>query len=210
MARARQARPLPDFSTLAPMTSPRIPQPPASAPGNSIGTERQAPTPDIAALARQGSALGASAARQGGGTTGLRVFVTLDMPIGSLQRLVEQCERSGATLVLRGLQNQSLRQTLARVQALLGQRRVSWQIDPEAFEHYRVQAAPTFVLDLPGLTLPNHAAAPNAQCAPGSCTDRQPHVMVSGDVSLDYALQAMARRLPMAAPRALELLRRLQ
>lgn len=210
MARALQARPLPDFSTLAPMTSPRIPQLPASEPANSLGADRQAPAPDIAALARQGNRLGASVSPQGAGTTGLRVFVTLDMPAGSLQRLIEQCERSGATLVLRGLQNQSLRQTLATVQTLLSQRRVSWQIDPEAFEHYRVQAAPTFVLDLPSLTLPNQGDLPNAQCTPGSCTDRPPHVMVSGDVSLDYALQAMARRLPMAAPRALELLRRLQ
>jgi conjugal transfer pilus assembly protein TrbC len=127
------------------------------------------------------------------------VFVTLDMPQGSLERLVEQAERHGATLVLRGLKDQSVRLTLTRIQTLLGQRPVAWQIDPAAFEHYRVHAAPTFVLDLP-----HPARTGQEQCSSGSCTERSPFISVSGDVSLDYALQTMARRQPLAAPRAMQ------
>jgi conjugal transfer pilus assembly protein TrbC len=207
MERARIARPMPpDTSTPAPSSGvPRV----EALPSPLRPTESSHPSAkvlgstgiDIEALARQGQALGSSGGAAGSASqpSGLRVFVTLDMPQGSLERLVTQAERHGATLVLRGLKDQSMRLTLERVQALLGQRPVAWQIDPGAFEHYRVQAAPTFVLDLPHTDPGGHA-----QCTGGGCTERAPFVSVSGDVSLDYALQAMALRQPLAAPRALQ------
>lgn len=210
MERARIARPMPptspSTSTPAPSSGvPRVEALPSplrpTDPGHPSAKVLGSTGIDIEALARQGQALGSSGGASGSASqpTGLRVFVTLDMPQGSLERLVAQAERHGATLVRRGLKDQSMRLTLERVQALLGQRPVAWQIDPGAFEHYRVQAAPTFVLDLPHTAPDGHA-----QCTGGSCTERAPFVSVSGDVSLDYALQAMARRQPLAAPRALQ------
>ena len=195
--RARIERPLPALTT--------IPQPPAlpRIPGESTA---QAPGLDIAALARQGSdlakgATGASAPPPAGG---LRIFVTLEMPRGSLQRLVDQAERGGATLVLRGLRNQSMRQTLAAVSELLGSRKVGWQIDPEAFERFGVQSAPTFVLPVAGTTqMP-------AACTGSSCVAASGFVAVAGDVSLDYALDHMARRHPQAAALAAPHLARLR
>ena len=117
----------------------------------------------------------------------LRIFVTLDMPQGSLRRLVDQAERAGAVLVLRGLKNQSMRQTVAAVSDLLGQRKAGWVIDPEAFERHGVEAAPTFLLTT------GEDAPP---CSATTCTVPRPFVSVSGDVSLDYALEHMARRHP--------------
>lgn len=213
MERARIARPMPPISPpISPATStpapssgvPRVealPSPLRPTESSHPASGRGQTSIDIEALARQGQALGSSGDASGPTSqpSGLRVFVTLDMPQGSLERLVAQAERHGATLVLRGLKDQSMRLTLERVQALLGQRPVAWQIDPGAFEHYRVQAAPTFVLDLPHTDPGGHA-----HCTGGGCTERAPFVSVSGDVSLDYALQAMARRQPLAAPRALQ------
>ena len=210
--KAQRPLPAPETPIPTPRALPRIGPGSGAEPGADRRPAASAAGIDIGALARQGRQLpgamnpGAGAAQE----PALRIFVTLDMPQASLRRLVDQAERAGAVLVLRGLKNQSMRQTVAAVGDLLGTRRVAWQIDPEAFEHYRVQAAPTFVLDLPSLTLPNQRTVQNAQCAPGSCTDRPPYVSVSGDVSLDYALQAIARRLPMAAPRALDLLGKLR
>jgi conjugal transfer pilus assembly protein TrbC len=112
------------------------------------------------------------------------------MPQGSLRRLVDQAERAGAVLVLRGLKNQSMRQTVAAVSDLLGQRRAGWVIDPEAFERHSVEAAPTFLLTM------GEDAPP---CSATTCTVPRPFVSVSGDVSLDYALEHMARRQPGAA-----------
>ena len=191
---ARAERPLPalDATTPPPRPLPRIG--PGAGTGPEAAQRTQAPAAgiDIGALARQGSQIGGTpnAAALPPQEPALRIFVTLDMPQGSLRRLVDQAERAGAVLVLRGLKNQSMRQTVAAVSELLGQRRAGWVIDPEAFERHGIEAAPTFVLTL------GEDAPP---CSATTCTVPRPFVSVSGDVSLDYALEHMVRRHPGAA-----------
>ncbi len=190
--RAKADRPLPgpDASIPAPRAFPRI------GPGSGVEPTQGQPTTgsgiDIGALARQGSQIGGAMSRGAlpPHEPALRIFVTLDMPQGSLRRLVDQAERAGAVLVLRGLKNQSMRQTVAAVSDLLGQRKAGWVIDPEAFERHGVEAAPTFLL-----TTGEDAPSCNAT----TCTVPRPFISVSGDVSLDYALEHMVRRHPRAA-----------
>jgi conjugal transfer pilus assembly protein TrbC len=135
----------------------------------------------------------------------LRIFVTLDMPRASLDLLTDQAARTGAVLVLRGLKSQSMRETLRAVGDLIGSRTVAWIIDPEAFTRYGVDKAPTFVLAL------NDARSATAQhgCS-ADCATAAAFVSVAGDVSLDYALEAMLRGRPDAAPVAEPLLKRLR
>jgi len=119
-------------------------------------------------------------------------------------------------LVLRGLKGQSLRETLAAVSDLIEKRQVAWVIDPDAFTRFGVSSAPTFVLSLAddaavsgpaaASSVDNEAAAP--QCG-SSCLASTAFVRVAGDVSLDYALEAIARRSPASAPRATALLQRM-
>lgn len=226
MVRAQQGRPIPTPERLATQPLRGVPNiPPDTATPATTGTI------DIAALARQGAAL-TTTPTAGNSTTALRVFITLDMPRGSLQRLVEQAERSGATLVLRGLKAQSMRQTLAAAGELIGNRRVSWVIDPNAFLRFQVSAAPTFVLMLAGEAVPARAAiaaiaaitnvptipglgdkAVLPQCSGIGCTtpaSPSEYLSISGDVSLDYALEAMLRRSVDAAPHASAILQRLR
>jgi conjugal transfer pilus assembly protein TrbC len=189
--RAKAERPLPslDATTSPPRALPRIG--PGAGTGPEAAQRPQAPGAgiDIGALARQGSQIGGNpnAGALPPQEPALRVFVTLDMPQGSLRRLVDQADRAGAVLVLRGLKNQSMRQTVAAVTDLLGQRKAGWVIDPEAFERYGIEAAPTFLLTV------GEDAPP---CSVNTCTVPRPFVSVSGDVSLDYALEHMARRQP--------------
>ena len=166
-------------------------------------------------MARQGAALGTPIAANS--ASALRIFITLDMPRTSLQRLVDQAARTGATLVLRGLKAQSMRQTLAAVSELLESRGVSWVIDPDAFTRFQVSAAPTFVLTLADESLPNTPGFGSVpvlpRCAGTGCATPTPeaaYLSVSGDVSLDYALDAMRRASPEAAPRASAILQRLR
>ena len=188
-AKAERPFPAPDATIPAPRTLPRF--------AHGLGAEAGRPPAtgtgiDIGALARQGSQI--SGAMSPGALPpqepALRIFVTLDMPLGSLRRLVDQAERAGAVLVLRGLKNQSMRQTVAAVSELLGQRKAGWVIDPEAFERHGVEAAPTFLLTM-GEDVPT--------CSATTCTVPRPFVSVSGDVSLDYALEHVARRYTGAA-----------
>jgi conjugal transfer pilus assembly protein TrbC len=192
-----KANPFPDADRIG---SQAIPQPPR------VDLQRSAI--DIEALARGKvhlpNAGATSGATSGAAPTPLRIFITLDMPRASLQLLTDQAARAGAVLVLRGLKSQSMRQTVAVVQELIGKRRVAWVIDPEAFTRFAVRQAPTFVL-----TLSDDVNDAQGSCGAG-CATPASFVSVAGDVSLDYALETIQRRQPQAAPRAEPLLKRLR
>lgn len=131
---------------------------------------------------------GSQAAAMAPGKAGPKVliFVSFAMPEATLQRLVDQAARAGATLVLRGLVNGSIRETVTRMQALIGSRRVAVQIDPEAFDRYGIVMTPTFVLVMQD--------AGNEPCTSRVCGSSRQSVKVAGDVTLDYAMQYLSRR----------------
>ena len=132
----------------------------------------------------------------------LLVFVTLAMPEATLRLLVEQAARAHAVLVLRGLKSSSIRQTTARVQQLLGDSTAQFNIDPQAFDRFGVRTTPTFVL--------LKAGAQPSDCAAGACVAPDAFASIAGDVSIDYALQAIAQRAPRFKTDAELLLRRIQ
>jgi len=147
---------------------------------------------DIEKLARQIQEAPAALERGANGTAPrLQIFVTLAMPEASLSALIAQAVRAHAVLVLRGAKNGSVRQTLEAARKLIGTQPVAWQIDPPAFARYRITAAPTFVLTRTG-------AVPTA-CAEDVCLADHDFAKVTGDVSLDYALEAIARGAPALA-----------
>lgn len=194
MDRALKAHPLPDANRLG---SQPVPQPPRVNPRTDAI--------DIEAIARSNLRLQGSSVATESPATPLRIFITLEMPRTSLRLLTDQAARSGAVLVLRGLKSQSMRQTIAVVGELIGDRKVAWVIDPEAFTRFGVRQAPTFVLAL------NDATGADAQgnCSSG-CATPAGFVSVSGDVSLDYALEAILRRRPEAALLAEPILKRMR
>lgn len=132
----------------------------------------------------------------------LLVFVSFSMPEAVLERLAQQASRAGATLLLRGLLEDSLPKTVARVQRVIGARPVSFQIDPQAFERFSVTATPSFVLvkDRSGLI----------PCATGTCFAVGSYALAVGDVSIDYALRFMQRTAPKFAPEANAFLTRMR
>jgi len=118
----------------------------------------------------------------------LMVFISLSMPEATLKRLVNQAARAKASLLIRGLLNGSLRDTVARTQALLADQSVAFQIDPQAFERYAITQVPSFVLVRDG--------ASSTPCPNGSCSPPNDYVRLAGDVSLDYALSHIQHRTP--------------
>lgn len=191
--RAREAHPFPDAERLKRVPVPAVPR--------IVATP---PSLDIADIARrhiqikgQTDAVPASPS--------LRIFVSLSMPETSLRLLVAQAERSGAILLLRGLKANSMKQTLEAVQALIGERKVSWQIDPEAYARYNVRHVPTFVLTKSGVTEDKNSASCGTSCIAANA-----FYSVAGDVSLDYALDTLVRRYPDAQTQVSPFLKRLQ
>lgn len=119
---------------------------------------------------------------------GLSVFVSLSMPRASLRRLIADAEVTGATLVLRGMIDRSISKTAIAVHRLIGGRKVAWTIDPDAFRRFDVQAVPVFVLTRAG-------AQPHG-CGDDLCLPASDYVRIAGDVSIEYALDAIDRLLP--------------
>lgn len=159
---------------------------------------------DLGAVARGYEAMGAptpSAAAINKGPS-LLVFVSFSMPEPTLDRLVDQAARSGATILLRGFFEGSLQQTVTRAQRLIGRRQVGFQIDPQAFDRFSVGVTPTFVLLKDG-------AAPQP-CAAGTCYPSSAFVAASGDVSVDYALEHFKRAAPTFSREAATFLSRLK
>lgn len=158
------------------------------------------PTPDragidIEALARQYEQK--SAARR---TDELMVFASFTMPRESLRRLVSQARQVGAAVVLRGFKNNSLKETAQAIEAL-GEPGGNVLINPKAFTQYKVKAVPTLVLA---------SAATIDQVDREGCALPEHYVAVSGDVSLDYALDEIARRAPSFEPVAARYLRQIR
>lgn len=119
---------------------------------------------------------------------GLSIFVSLSMPHGSLESLVAEAERTGATLVLRGMVDRSISKTMLAVQKLIGQRHVAWSIDPDAFARFQVESVPVFVLTRKGARF--------AGCGDDACFSQDDYVRLAGDVSITFALDAIERLMP--------------
>jgi conjugal transfer pilus assembly protein TrbC len=158
------------------------------------------PPVDLQSIARGVEALEAAHPRAELQGPKLLVFISFAMPEAALQRLVADAARCDATLVLRGLVDDSLTATVVRVQRLLGARRTAVQIDPQAFERFAIRATPTIVL------LRTPASPP---CDAARCEDSANYVAAAGDVSLDYALRFFERSAPSFAQDAARLRRRL-
>ena len=122
---------------------------------------------------------------------GLLLFVSLSMPAASLDRAIDQAAQAGAALVGRGLiKPGDLNGTAEQMGKLLKNRNVSFLIDPTLFQKFDIRQIPALVL-LPGKTLP--------RCENSACnTPTPPHWAIGGDVSLDYALEAIGRAAPEA------------
>jgi conjugal transfer pilus assembly protein TrbC len=194
--RARQRHRMPTEAELA-----RIPAP--ATPRIEALPQPLTKTPiDLEALAKGFDAhadLPGSAAPTG---PRLLVFVSFAMPEATITRLLDQAARAQATLVLRGLVNGSIRDTVDRMQRLIGNRQVAVQIDPQAFDRFTVVRTPSFVLVRDGAaTLP---------CAAGMCIAKNQFALAAGDVSLDYALRFFERSTPTLARDASSFLRRMK
>jgi conjugal transfer pilus assembly protein TrbC len=113
---------------------------------------------------------------------GLLAFASFGMSKASLRKLIADANAVGATVVLRGFKNGSLKETAQAISAL-GELGGNVQINPEAFTKYRITAVPTIVLVKDAVGLDSDGCA-----LPGD------FVAVAGDVGLGYSLEVIERR----------------
>lgn len=157
---------------------------PATAnPGNNF-PQIPAPAPsgvDIQALARR-----YEQRAQARKTDDLMIFVSFSMPAASLKRIVTQGRQVGASVVLNGFKNNSMKETTQAIQNL-GEGSGHVVVNPNAFVKYKIKSVPAVVL-----TKPNASDQLDAE----GCALPDTFAAVAGDVSLDYSLDTIARRDP--------------
>ena len=189
---ARNRAPMPSLEDIMRQAVPAVPN-----------VKPHPPALDLEGIARRYSANREAFASAAPAQPQLRIFVTLAMPEASLKLLARQASQTRATVVIRGLKDESMKSTLNTVQRIIGELAVDWQIDPPAFTRFAITRAPTFVL-----TAQSGSAVEPRGCTTG-CDTTHAFVSVSGDVSLDYALGVIARAKPAFASDAQRFLSKL-
>ena len=136
----------------------------------------------------------------------LYVFVSFSMPEITLKRLLTQASQIEASLILRGLIDDDIVQTKTRIAQLMeaddnGHTRIKggFAIDPTLFERFDIQQVPTFVL----------TDTPAPRCTDAGCEEVS-FARLSGDTTMVYALETIAREAPAMSASATELLSRIR
>jgi conjugal transfer pilus assembly protein TrbC len=115
------------------------------------------------------------------------VAVSFSMPPNDLRRLARDANRAGATLVVRGLVNGSFKETLTAAKKVFDETSPSGlAIDPGVFRTYQITQVPMFIA----------ATKPVEPCGSGlDCVSpRPPSDQVSGNMSLEAALDLLSKR----------------
>lgn len=143
------------------------------------------PPVDVGALSQRYEKMAREQAAQVLTPAGLLAFVSFAMPRASLESLVRDAETTNTVLVLRGLVEDDLAKTFQAVRELLGERKVGWVLDSEAFKRFEVRVAPTYVLLRPG--------ASYRECDAGQCYGDADYLKIAGDVPIAYVLEHFER-----------------
>jgi len=112
----------------------------------------------------------------------LMIFVSTSMPKDALIQYSQQAKKSGGVLVLRGIINNSFRDTTKFILSLNkeGTRAI---IDPHSFRNFNVTNVPQIVVIKDG-----HG------CKDGRCNITPLHDKISGNISLHYALELLSKK----------------
>ena len=123
-------------------------------------------------------------------TAEILVLTSLSVPAASWRQWAREAARIGAPLVLRGVGEGGLRATVRQIGARLGGAEAGVAIDPRLFRLFGVTRVPAVVV-VPG-GVPGRSPVP--PCESRGCTDDPPppHDLVSGNIGLAAALEAVA------------------
>lgn len=119
----------------------------------------------------------------------LLVFVSFSMPKQVLENLSEQARIAGAVVVLRGMVSGQLSTTQERA-LQVNKAGASWEINPELFTTFDVKTVPAFVLTGNKDVIDNGCAVDLS----GQCSPQNTFSKVSGDISVQLALDTIRRR----------------
>ena len=102
----------------------------------------------------------------------LYIFVSLSMPQSRLINLLQEAKSYGGIVVLRGLKNNSYKDTANFLQPIIKQAEAGFIIEPNLFEKYNINKVPSVILNDPIV---------------------KKYDQITGNINLKYALEEMAK-----------------
>lgn len=120
----------------------------------------------------------------------LLIFVSLDMPRTSLDRAIRDARQAQGVLVLRGMKNGRMQDTLSAVNTLSNGLKSGWQITSLEYRDFGITVVPTVVLRMGAKRITACEADSLNSCV------LQPWYGVEGDVSIEYALEQIMKHAP--------------
>ncbi|OGP32477.1 MAG: type-F conjugative transfer system pilin assembly protein TrbC [Deltaproteobacteria bacterium GWC2_56_8] len=110
----------------------------------------------------------------------LYYFFSFSMPMSSLETVIPQLKKAGAIMVLRGMKDDSMKETAKALMELDGRYGVKVNIDPPLYRRLGIDRVPAL-------------AYVKGECSSCGNTPPEKFYTVYGDVSLDYALERIAK-----------------
>jgi conjugal transfer pilus assembly protein TrbC len=116
----------------------------------------------------------------------LFVFASFSMPKASIERMMFDAAKVGAVVVFRGFKNNSWKETAETIAAFKNNG-VNAVVNPNAFKAFKVNVVPVVVM-----------TAPTAlqQLDDEGCAPEKEYSSIVGDVTLDFALERIAKKSP--------------
>ena len=126
------------------------------------------------------------------------VFLSFSMPHQSIEEWLLQCKKSGATPIIRGLQDNSFQKTLQTIRYFADKTNTGMQIDPILFKTFNIDKVPAVVY------VKNSTCEDSSDCMDASFDS------IYGDISLLYALSKIEMNLKEPHPELLEVISKLK
>ncbi len=126
------------------------------------------------------------------------ILVSFSMPMPMIKRYALDAKKIGASVVLRGFVNNNISDTGRFVHEMIGAQDLGLNVDPIIFEKLNIHKVPAFVL----LNDKGMACVNDNTCIP----DSNDYALLTGNVTLSYALSQFANGDGELAKRAASLL----
>lgn len=112
----------------------------------------------------------------------LMVFVSSSLDKNTLSQYANQVRKSGGVMVFRGIIDNSMQKTISFIHSLSkdGTRAI---IDPFSYRNFKIKHVPQIVV-----------VADNHDCKWGRCNNTPLHDKISGNISLEYALNQISQK----------------
>ncbi|QNX28739.1 type-F conjugative transfer system pilin assembly protein TrbC (plasmid) [Acinetobacter seifertii] len=115
--------------------------------------------------------------------SGVIAFVSFSMPDASIKKIIADTLKVNGTVLFIGFKNNEFKETAKEIRRL-DIRKGNIQINPNAFKQYKIDVVPSIVLV---------KAKAEERIDEEGCVLPENYSKVTGDVSLEYALELMAK-----------------